>query len=266
MNDARQRYVTSCAPAPSLWSQLGLRWNPFRVLPPDELTEHALVPVEKQLGITVDRLLSLEEPLVELSAPEGIGKTTVLRVAESALRDLGTAVTYHYLTPDRSDRFPSLDCEVLLLDEIQRLHRSERRRLAGWLRRGDGRAICATHRWWRPRGVPMQALRVALPGAGAMREFFRMRVGYAGAGDVELTDDAAQWLATEVGTLRKAEWLLYEVFQEQVPSLDKPPQRTSTRIDVEDLAGQLKRLRQYKAQAARQTGLHLRGLFSRPGR
>ncbi len=115
------------------------------------------------------------------------------------------------------------------------------------------------------------------PKGETMREFVRRRVSFAGGGDrVDVDADAATWLADQMGTLRGAEQLLYEVFQQRLPmrgeaslrSYDHRAKRPVEHFAVHTahLQAAVSNLERYKVPGARRTLLPLRGLFSRRDR
>lgn len=195
------------------FARLGLQCNPFRVLEPDELVA-SFVPYDGESALELPRLLELDTALVEFSAGQGVGKTTLLRVLEHHWKRQGRSVEYHYLDAGRLDKLPDPVSEIVILDEAQRMSRLERTRILDWLDATGGHVVTGTHRFWRTRRVRLRRHRLPQLGLHRIGAFFRRRIAMAGAGGrFALADDAARLLLRRGVTLRRIERWLYEVFQ-----------------------------------------------------
>ncbi len=195
------------------FARLGLRGNPFRVLEPEELVA-SFVPYDGESGLELSRLLELNTALVEFSAGQGVGKTTLLRFLEHHWKGDRRSVEYHYLDAQRIEPLPEPVSEIVIIDEAQRMSRLERTRMLDWLNATGGHVVTGTHRFWRTRRVPLRRHRLPRLDLHRVGAFFRRRIAMAGAaGRFELADDAARLLLRRGVTLRRIERWLYEVFQ-----------------------------------------------------
>lgn len=105
------------------WLHLGLRANPFQSLKPEDWVEIAHLPSRLSLW--------LEEPtpVLQISGPKGVGKTSILYALKNELSRMGSNPIYVYIPPIRATPKLVLDQRPLLVDEAQRLPRRSRFRL-----------------------------------------------------------------------------------------------------------------------------------------
>ncbi len=276
------------------YARLGLSGNPFRVLTDAELAA-SFTTLPGRSEPDPARLADDACKLVEVTADEGQGKTTFLLALRAEYQRRGTAVQYHYLPPDRSDSFPSLDfpasyeldeserpgehrdhpsppdrCHILLLDEMQRTTWRERRRLHQWLLMPGNQLVTGTHRPWRPRGVPRREIRLPLPQPGDVVRFFEVRIDAARRGGTPCTfqlDEAAVELLCRRGrSLRRIEQTLYEVFRELAESRSPPPKQVIVERQVKRAMAKAARATTVRGPASRRRLVRLAGLFSRRDR
>ncbi len=219
------------------WTTLGLRWNPFRVLEPEELME-VFVDSRWIWGYPLEQIAQLDRPLTEFYAPEGVGKTTLLRVLEQEWKTQGRHVAYVYLpreghAPLRWDAFAEQGVDLVIIDEAQRLRPTERFAATRWVRQADRHLVTGTHRHWRTSGLPVARYRARRPSASFVVDFFQKRLTYAGdSGRFQLALSAAEWLVRRGLTGRVIEQALYELLQDW-PAADDPPPYT---VDIDRLA------------------------------
>ena len=216
----------------------GLNSNPFRSLTRDELAEsYTMLPSRTEIDLRA--IAQTTSSLVEISAPEGWGKTTMLLALLDLFKQDGLSARYHYLPRGRGDLFPDFQSlDVFLIDEAQRLVRRERRAVRRWMREGQGRMITGTHRYWRTAGVGV--LRYSIPALRRedVQGFFRRRLQLAGGKHaIGLSDEAAIWLGKSGKNLRTIERWLYEVFQHWP---DDPNSKETRELDLETIRRFLK--------------------------
>lgn len=205
---------------------LGFRCNPFRVLTDDEWADIAVLP---------DAVASVVESgfaHLQVSGPLGHGKTTTLLGLAARFRRESQGVVYEYLPVGQSQFHTSLSgLDVFLLDETQRLNRSERDRLLSAaqalpkvrnLREGL-QLVLSSHDDLAPlfakRGLPLTNVHLdeaASPdhlGLVLARRLSYFALDRTAPG-VILTPDAVRYLhETFGGNLRAMQYFLYEVFQ-----------------------------------------------------
>ncbi len=194
---------------------MDLSGNPFSVVSREELAD-MYVPLPA-VEHTADTILRLPHQIVEIQAPAGYGKSTLLSALRRRLTDAEVTHRYHYLPIDQPNRLPELGAvNVLLLDEAQRLSRWNRRRVRRWLG-GDTRMITGTHRPLRLRGIKATVIDLPELTVGHLHAVFQQRIKRRG-GDpqrIRLEPAAARWLVQHLASLREIEGLLYEWFQLQ---------------------------------------------------
>jgi len=209
--------------------------NPFRVLPRSELGGIYVPPNSGQVA-TAAGVLNSTATVVEVLAPRGFGKSTLLAAVADRLDRRQTACLYHYLPFGQPNRLPPLyGFQVLLLDEAQRLSWWNRCRLSGWLRAAPRRLITGTHRPRPLRSYSHQCIALPPLTGAHLRAVFARRIAASG-GDpqqIGLDANAATLLAGDCSDLRQAESVLYEVFQ----TLEAPLPRTIGVPDIRRAAG-----------------------------
>ena len=201
---------------------LGFRRNPFGALARDEWTAVSILPA------TLQKLLAVRCPHVQLLGAMGSGKTTTLLKLADELAQTDEQLAYEYLAEGK--RRYETDTAVLttfFLDEAQRLTRGERLRLVRAAARQNEtglRLIFSSHvdltnlfqRWQRPlTSINLEeTLTVDLYGQMLTRrlDFFAL----PGNPFTMLSTDAIQWLYDQFyPNMRDAEYFLYEVWQRE---------------------------------------------------
>ena len=199
---------------------LGFRCNPFRVLTDDEWADIAVLP---------DAVASVVESgfaHLQVLGPLGHGKTTILLGLAARFRREGKGVVYEYLPVGQLQFHTSLrGPDVFLLDEAQRLNRSERDRLlsAAQLAKGGLTLVLSSHYdlglLFAKRGLPLTTVHLEATAAfDHLSAVLNRRLSYfaldKNAPGATLTPDAVRCLhETCGGNLRAMQYFLYEVFQ-----------------------------------------------------
>lgn len=193
---------------------LGYRCNPFRAVSDEEWAGLAIVPAAVEAA--------LAERHVQILGDKGHGKTTTLLALAERFRRAGQRAAYEHLEIGQ-DQFTSdpAGLDVCLLDETQRLKRSERERL---LKRAClPRLILAGHEdftpWFNRFGLALATVRFDkyppehIAAVVARRlEFFSLDGAAAPAG---VSPAAIQYLqAAFGGDVRAMEQVLYEGFEQ----------------------------------------------------
>lgn len=200
------------------FDRLGLKWNPFRVVRPDEV--EAVYVNDLYDGIEQATAVATGSvKFTQVIAPAGHGKSTFLRATATALFVQDVCFEWHYLPRTLFSRvpIPASEVSVLIIDEVERLSRSNLRKLIRWCDRDSGRLVMSTHNDLSSR-FPSDVQTIELPGISAesLQRLFESRVRWA-AGETarfSLSADAANWLV-EVSrrNVRVIEAVLYEIFQ-----------------------------------------------------
>jgi len=201
------------------FSSMGLRGNPFRVLPVEQ-TAGFYAPIDAGSRVTPETIAESSSTFVQIVGQMGFGKSALLAAVQSHVEEAGSLCDRRYLAIDHDGTFeePIEEVEVFFLDEAQRLHRKGRRAARLWRDAESGRRLIVTTHEDLRKSMGDDALTVELPRADAklIEEVFRRRIAFSG-GDpdaITLTPQAARWLATRSkGALRWVEKVLYEVFQ-----------------------------------------------------
>jgi len=202
---------------------MGLRGNPFRVLPPTELPQLYTPPLQGE-GPRADEIAGSRSRFIQILGDRGFGKSTLLAAVRGRLEEAGEPCEHRYFPPTHDGGFvePAAGASVLLVDEAQRLGRKARRAARVWAEGGDRRLIATTHEDLRRAfGDGVETLRLEKVDARMIERVFRRRLEHAGADgeSIRLTPRAARWLERAGGgCLRRVEELCYEVFQRVEPS------------------------------------------------
>ncbi|MFQ5399139.1 MAG: hypothetical protein ACE5E7_06020 [Anaerolineae bacterium] len=202
---------------PFFFYALGYRRNPFGALTDEEWAEVAVLPSE------VTAVIRSPFTHLQLLGPQGSGKSTCLLKLTHQFREQGLQVAYEYLpVGQREYHTETVGLDVFLLDEAQRLRWGERRRL---LREaGRLRLVLGSHADWRRhfarRGVSIHTVTLGDSlTADTLHTLLARRLDYFALPGVErvmLAADAVAFLLdTFGGDLRKMEYFLYEVWQQQ---------------------------------------------------
>jgi hypothetical protein len=194
---------------------LGFHSNPFRALTDEEWADIVVLP-----PAVLDAAAGANH--LQILGEMGRGKTSTLLGLAQQARQAGRQAVYEYLTIGQ-DRFntalPGL--EVFLLDEAQRLHAAERRRLLAAAQSGL-RVILGSHEDLAPlfatAGLRLLTVRLEAFGLGHLAAVLERRLAAAAIPGrppiVTLDSGALPYLADTFGTnLRRTEHFLYEVFQ-----------------------------------------------------
>ena len=106
------------------FSQLGLRWNPFRVAERSEIPQLYL-PAPSESHLRADQIVCDDAPLTQIIASRGWGKSTLLAAVEQELilADIPCEFRYLRIEGPYDVKQPSSETDVLLIDEAQRLSR-----------------------------------------------------------------------------------------------------------------------------------------------
>lgn len=157
------------------YQRLGLRTNPFRTLPPDELAAHAIVDPS-----IPERAAALARGLLQFLGPDGTGKTTHLYVLERHLLQLGRRVRRIRLQFDACS-LPDIDADVAVIDCLQRLNLHGRSRLKAYADKHP--VIAATHQsfseWCGRNRLPCETVVLGARDEAWVQEFFRRRLATA---------------------------------------------------------------------------------------
>lgn len=215
------------------FEQLGLRWNPFRVVRPDERADVFLPDLYRSTD-SAEVIAKSRAPFTQIIADSGHGKSTLLAAVTDTLDDFDVAYEKYYLPPALFARVatPTGNVRVLVIDEVERLTHWNRYRLLRWTARGN-RLIVSTH-CDLSQTFAGSAVTVRIPEItdDGLQRYFQRRISWAG-GDAErfrLTTAATAWLLRVTsGNLRVVEAVLYEVLQSAVPG-------EQLVIDVDQLA------------------------------
>ncbi len=205
---------------------LGFQCNPFRVLTDDEWADIAVLPDAVELVVTPGFVH------LQVLGALGHGKTTTLLGLAARFRREGKRVAYEYLPEGQSQFHTGLSgLDVFLLDETQRLSRSERDRLLSAaptlpkvsnLREGL-QLVVSSHDdlalLFAKRGLSLTTAhldKAASP--DHLSAVLERRLSYfaldKNAPGVTLTSDAVRYLHEAFGgNLRAMQYFLYEVFQ-----------------------------------------------------
>lgn len=200
------------------FEQFGLRWNPFRIVRSDEAA--AVYVNDLYDGIEqATAIAAAEVKFSQIIAPVGHGKSTFLRAIGAAFSEIGLSFEWCYLKPSLISRVPTpvSGTDVLIIDEAERLSRSNLGKLIRWCDRNAGRLIMSTHHDLTSR-FPGDVLTVELPGIteGSLQRLFDTRIRWSGGDSKQfkLAPDAATWLIRNSGhNVRVIEAVLYEAFQ-----------------------------------------------------
>lgn len=226
------------------FARLGLKWNPFRVVAPQEKPDTYVADLFESNGLA-SQVATSDAAFTQIIAKAGHGKSTFLAAVADELDEADIPFERHYLEPSLRTRVASPDASirVLLLDEAERLTHRNLRRLSRWTGEG-GRLVVSSHRDLSGI-VTGQTETVELPGltTTALQRLFGARLRWAGSDDraFEMTSDGADWLLESgAGNLRVVESVLYELFQEMAEraasqsTAEAIPQKVST-IDAQQL-------------------------------
>ncbi len=207
--------MTPFGRGPLPYYPLGYRGNPFGTLTRAEWASLAVLTAE------IEAALDSGAFHLQMIGEKGHGKTSTLMALEARFRHEGAAVTYERV-PAGSDRFHAdlAGLDVLLLDEVQRLRRSERRRLRRAALAGL-RLIIGTHEDLRPvmarRGVPLTSICLHTLPFDHIRRIIDDRLAFfalpGAAARVTVPDDVLrQLLAEEHDSIRAVQDRLYHAF------------------------------------------------------
>jgi len=191
---------------------LGYQCNPFRALTADEEATLAVLPPE-----VVDAYAGSSAHL-QIMGEKGRGKSATLHGLAARAEDCGLRVAYEYL-PEGQDCFDTdlQGLDLFILDEAQRLSRSERARLL----ESPPRLIVSSHADlaadFKRHGLPLRSIRLGNLGPGHVRAVLDGRLDHFALGGrprAALSEDAYAWLTATFGDdLRSTIALLYEAFQ-----------------------------------------------------
>lgn len=198
--------------------RLGYRRNPFGALTPAEWADVA-VPAPAAAALARGRGHG------QILGPAGSGKTSSLIWLQAYFAGQGERAVYEYI-PEGQDWFVTdvADVAVFLLDEAQRLHGRQRRRLRRLVADGRFRLFMGAHedmaRFFGAAGVDLATVQLAEMLTLRQHEaIWARRLAYfalPGVARVTLGATAVQYLFTTFGAdLRAAEYFLYEVWQRQ---------------------------------------------------
>jgi replication-associated recombination protein RarA len=197
---------------------LGYQCNPFRAVSDEEWAALAIVPAAVEAA--------LAERHVQILGDKGHGKTTILLALAERFRRAGQGAAYEHLEIGQ-DRFTSdpAGLEVLLLDETQRLKRSERERL---LKRARlPRLILAGHEdlapWFKRFGLALATVQFDVCPLAHLNAVIARRLAHftlaGSAAPIGVSADAIQYLHTAFGgDIRLMEQALYEAFEQMRPA------------------------------------------------
>lgn len=200
---------------------MGFRSNPFRALTREEWSEIAVIPPQ------IEEILASNFTHLQIVGDQGAGKTSTLLALRVHFTKLGHRVRYHYL-PQGEKRFRGNlhSIDILLLDEMQRLRKSQRTRLLRKIAPGNGsgiQLICSTHEdlttTFKSRNCPLTTIRLVLHEKSFVREIIERRLQYFALekrASVSINDSAYRFLIDAfICDLRAVERFLYSVFQQQ---------------------------------------------------
>jgi chromosomal replication initiation ATPase DnaA len=200
---------------------MGFRSNPFRALTREEWSEIALIPPQ------IEAILKSNLTHLQIVGDQGAGKTSTLLALKVHFTNQGHRVRYHYL-PLGESRFREdlRSIDILLLDEMQRLRKSQRSRLLRKIAPKDGggiQLICSTHEDLTPaferRDRPLTTVCLEQHEESFVREMIERRLEHFALdhrASVRFCDPAYRFLIdTYTSDLRSVERLLYAVFQQQ---------------------------------------------------
>jgi hypothetical protein len=206
---------------------VGYQCNPFRALTVDEEATLAVLPPQ-----VLDAYTQSSTHL-QIMGEKGRGKSATLHGLAARAEESGLRVAYEYL-PEGQKRFLTdlHGLDLFVLDEAQRLSRSERARLL----ESPPHLIVSSHADlsadFRRHHLPLRSIRLGNLGPGHVRAVLDGRLDHFALGDrprAALSEDAYAWLTATFGDdLRSTITLLYEAFQ----SLDGP-----STVDAARLAG-----------------------------
>jgi len=205
------------------FSQLGLRWNPFRVAERSEIPQLYLPELRNSL-LQAEQIVRDHSSVTQIIAARGWGKSTLLAAVERELMQAGIPYAFHYLRLEGpyAVKQPCLKTSVLLIDEAQRLSWRGRRTVSRWLRYGRRRLIVSTHdELPLPGRHTVVTLRLPQVTAARFGQLFAKRIEWAGgdAARFQIDPETAHWLIDRCGNnLRLIEMSLYEVFQSIEPA------------------------------------------------
>jgi hypothetical protein len=195
---------------------LNLRANPFRALTDEEWAEVVVLPPALEAA-------EREGGHLQVLGELGRGKTSALLGLAARLRRKGQRVTYEYIPEGRGDfRSALMEINVFALDEVQRLHPRERRRLLDAAEAGL-RLLLGSHTDLRSRfvarGLPLATVRLDAPDPAHLARILARRLDYFALDPARpgmtISDGAVAALHAADGSNRRAiELCLYEVFQE----------------------------------------------------
>lgn len=198
--------------------RLGLRCNPFGALTAAEWAESGFLPdrVKTAVWETNSHL--------QLLGPMGCGKTATLHRLHHLLHPTVSNSQYEYI-PEGQRRFNTpltVDLQLFLLDEAQRLSWRSRREWLRWLQTAGARCFFSAHddlaAQFAAKGLPIVS--IFLPElidlayyqawiAGRLEAFRLPQRPF-----VSMDEEAVQLLYQTFGVnLREAEYFLYELFQ-----------------------------------------------------
>lgn len=207
----------------------GFRSNPFRALTDTEWADRAVIRGE------IEAAYRRSESHIQLLGGMGAGKTTTLLGLQRLAADDGIRTAYEYLAEGKSRFSADLrSCDLLLLDEAQRLSKSELERLldqcslsvkqaaAGTGKPRALRLVFCSHQdlmaHFDQRGLPLTSFSVDQLPPAAWRVILDARleaVAIPGRRHATLADDGLVFLAHRFGANRRASFaFLYEVFQQ----------------------------------------------------
>ncbi|MBN1429586.1 MAG: hypothetical protein JXB07_14545 [Anaerolineae bacterium] len=196
--------------------ELGLRSNPFRALTDSEWADIVILSSE---------LLSLaSQPThLQILGPMGAGKTSSLLGLAAHFRRLGQYTTYTYI-PDGQTTFaaPPETTHIFLLDEAQRLHQQEIKRLLTC----PYRLIIASHADlaadFARAGQPLATQCLGPVDTQQLHDLLKKRLDYFARPEgahLGFSLEAVDYLRQAgAGNLRFIESWLYEFIQRQPPT------------------------------------------------
>jgi len=197
---------------------MGLNGNPFRVADESELAK--LYVARFTTGdISAPEIARSSDPVTQIIAPRGWGKSTLLFAIRKEFETLGMRCHYVYCPPKNRVlwQVPDVVTRAVLIDEAQRLGQHTKRCVRRWREQTGGRIVAATHEdLSEDLGPSIHTVHLPAADAELIAQMFRARVQWAGGGmdQFRLTLDAACWLADRAaGSLRWTEELCYELFQ-----------------------------------------------------
>jgi hypothetical protein len=198
---------------------LGLQANPFRTLTQEEWVAVTVLPRP------IRQILTVEIGHLQFRGQKGCGKTTTLYTIEARMRQAGQRVAYERVAEGVDCFSTPLDgLAFFLLDEAQRLSRSERRRLmaaAGHVRLGLGNHADFTGDFGK-RGLSLVTVDLEAIVFEELATILARRLAYFSMTErprYSFAASAVDYLTNRYSPyLRAAELFLYEYFQQLPPA------------------------------------------------